>query len=76
MIIVGTFPDPKSITGNTLDTLLVPIKFLPLSKLQATLKEFERDGIRMNSPGMVEKLLLAINAGNSTNDHWVSSLIS
>ena len=63
----------EAISGRATDGLLIPTKFLHLSKVQSILNEAAKEGKKnVTTPAIAEEFLLALLASNQGNDLWVS----
>lgn len=66
------FPDFNAVTMRSSDALLPPFKALPPRTVFGRVTGMSKDDKKINTPAVAEELLLLLNAGNNTNELWVS----
>ena len=72
LAIDATFPTFDTVNGRATDELLFPSKMLVTGKAKAIVQDATREGKRVNTVAIAEELVLALNASNRLNEHWVS----
>ena len=72
LAIDATFPTYDTVNGRASDELLFPSKMLVTGKAKATVQDATREGKRVTTVAIAEELVLALNASNRLNEHWVS----